>query len=87
MEVASKVNEAILTNQGKRREAKIKDLVRLRAWAENKAREAKKDIPATLSLGLEGPKDEKKEDDDGLEDRDDVEDGRHGNGAPDIMVQ
>ncbi|KAF2103383.1 hypothetical protein NA57DRAFT_52904 [Rhizodiscina lignyota] len=85
IEVASKVNEAILQMQGKRREAKIKDLVRLRAWAENKARESKKDIPAKLTLGLDGDKDHRREHEDGLDHDDDDDDERHGNGA-DIMV-
>ena len=51
--VANKVNEAILINQGARREARIRNLVRLRTWAEAKARDAKKDLPATLPLGLD----------------------------------
>ncbi|KAI9781636.1 MAG: hypothetical protein M1839_005853 [Geoglossum umbratile] len=51
--VANKVNEAILISQRARKEAKIRDLVRLRAWAEQRAREAKKDIPPTLDLGLD----------------------------------
>ncbi|TKA69832.1 hypothetical protein B0A49_05883 [Cryomyces minteri] len=50
--VANRVNEAILSSQGARREARIKNLVRLRAWAEQKAREAQKDLPPTLNLGL-----------------------------------
>ena len=55
--VANRVNEAILSSQGARREARIRNLVRLRAWAEQKAREAKKDLPATLDLGLDPTKD------------------------------
>jgi len=51
--VANKVNEAILSSQGARREARIRDLVRLRTWAEQRAREAKKDLPATIELGLD----------------------------------
>lgn len=49
--VASSVNEAILSSQGERREAQIRKLVRLRAWAEQKAREAKLDLPLSLELG------------------------------------
>ncbi|KAF2149025.1 hypothetical protein K461DRAFT_282503 [Myriangium duriaei CBS 260.36] len=49
--VASSVNEAILASQGERREARIRNLVRVRAWAEQKAREAKLDLPPTLDLG------------------------------------
>ncbi|KAL1986342.1 hypothetical protein VTN96DRAFT_6574 [Rasamsonia emersonii] len=51
-EIATKVNEAILQSQGARKEARLRNLVKLRAWAEQKAREAKKDIPDHLDLGL-----------------------------------
>ena len=51
--VACRVNEAILASQGFAREAKMKNLVRLRAWAEAKAREAKKDLPFSIPLGLD----------------------------------
>jgi hypothetical protein len=51
-EIATSVNEAILQNQGARKEARLRNLVKLRAWAEQKAREAKKDIPEKLDLGL-----------------------------------
>ncbi|KAL8723553.1 MAG: hypothetical protein Q9225_000188 [Loekoesia sp. 1 TL-2023] len=53
-DVAQKVNEALLKEQGERTKAKLYDLVRLRAWSEQKAREAKKDLPEHLGLGLEG---------------------------------
>ncbi|BDD55769.1 hypothetical protein MAP00_001256 [Monascus purpureus] len=53
-EIATRVNEAILQSQGSRKEARLRNLVRLRAWAERKAREAKKDIPEKLDLGLVG---------------------------------
>jgi hypothetical protein len=53
--IASDVNRAILQSRGERPEAKIRQLVRARAWAEIVAREAKIDsVPAVLSLGL-GP--------------------------------
>jgi len=53
--IASDVNRAILQRRGERPEAKIRQLVRARAWAEIVAREAKIDsVPAVLSLGL-GP--------------------------------
>lgn len=51
--VASRVNESILTSMGRRGEARMRSLVRLRLWAESKARAAGKDIPPTLSLGLQ----------------------------------
>jgi glucose-induced degradation protein 8 len=52
-DVANKVNQTILTNQGARMKARIKGLIRLRAWAEQKCRDTKKDIPAVLNLGLD----------------------------------
>jgi hypothetical protein len=51
--VASRVNEAILTSMGARGEARMRRLVRLRQWAESKARAAGKDIPPILPLGLQ----------------------------------
>ncbi|KAH7089217.1 CTLH/CRA C-terminal to lish motif domain-containing protein [Paraphoma chrysanthemicola] len=51
--VASKVNEAILTSMGARGEARMRSLVRLRHWAELKARAAGKDLPPALPLGLQ----------------------------------
>lgn len=51
--VADRVNKAILANQGQRHDAVIRSLVRLRAWAENSARETKKDFPAHIDLGLD----------------------------------
>jgi hypothetical protein len=73
--VASKVNEAILTTMGARGEARMRSLVRLRHWAESKARAAGKDIPPRLPLGLQAT--------------DEVPVDRHGsNGeAADVMVQ
>ncbi|XHG08205.1 hypothetical protein AWENTII_011316 [Aspergillus wentii] len=53
-EIAIKVNEAILQSQGARKEARLRNLVKLRAWAEQKARESKKDIPEKLDIGLVG---------------------------------
>ncbi|KAL8840713.1 MAG: hypothetical protein Q9170_001231 [Blastenia crenularia] len=53
-DVAQSVNEALLKDQGERTKAKLYDLVRLRAWSEQKAREAKKDLPEHLSIGLDG---------------------------------
>ena len=56
--VANRVNEAILHSQGARREARIRKLVRLRAWSEKIAREGgrdgrKIDLPDRLDLGLD----------------------------------
>lgn len=51
---AAKVNEAVLFRQDERREAAIRQLVRMRAWAETSARSKKKDLPESIGLGL-GP--------------------------------
>lgn len=51
--VADRVNKAILKYQGQKRDAAIRRLVRLRAWAENTAREGKKDLPDHIELGLD----------------------------------
>lgn len=51
--VADNVNKAILTSQHQRRDATIRNLVRLRAWAENTARENKMALPAHMDLGLD----------------------------------
>lgn len=53
-EIATQVNEAILQNQGARKAARLRNLVKLRAFAENKARDAKRDIPDKLDIGLVG---------------------------------
>lgn len=54
MEVADKVNKAIVFRQTKRREAAIRQLVKVRTWAEDSARSARKDLPARLDFGLHG---------------------------------
>ncbi|KNG47085.1 CTLH domain containing protein [Stemphylium lycopersici] len=51
--VASRVNEAILTSMGAHGESRMRSLVRLRQWAETKARQAGKDLPPSLPLGLQ----------------------------------
>lgn len=53
-EIATQVNEAILQSQGARKEARLRNLVKLRSWAEQKAREAKKDVPEKMDIGLVG---------------------------------
>ncbi|KAF8475701.1 CTLH/CRA C-terminal to lish motif domain-containing protein [Kalaharituber pfeilii] len=50
--VASKVNEAILESEAWMKEAKIRSLVRLRGWAEQRLRSEKRDAPS-LSLGID----------------------------------
>lgn len=49
---AAKVNEAVLLRQTQRREAAIRQLVRMRTWAENSARSKKTDLPESIELGL-----------------------------------
>lgn len=56
--VANSVNEAILKSKGERPEAKIRQLVRARAWAEMQAREARVELPASIPIGLDGPNDD-----------------------------
>ncbi|KAF2497104.1 hypothetical protein BU16DRAFT_526138 [Lophium mytilinum] len=72
--VANRVNEAILGSQGARREARIRNLVRLRTWSEKKARDAGKDIPEKLDFGLNADKEV------------DEDDAMNGNGETDAMV-
>lgn len=52
--VADDVNKAILARQNQRREAAIRNLVKMRAWAEQTARDNKKDIPSRIDLGIHG---------------------------------
>ncbi|KAK0989932.1 hypothetical protein LTS01_008722 [Friedmanniomyces endolithicus] len=51
--VAVEVNRAILESRGERSEAKIRQLIKARAWAEQEARAAKVDLPAYVPLGLD----------------------------------
>ena len=51
--VASDVNRAILEARGEKAEAKIRQLVKARAWAEAQARDAKVDIPPYVPIGLD----------------------------------
>ena len=53
-EAADSVNKAILERQSKRREAAIRSLVKMRAWAENAAREKGIPLPDRLDIGLHG---------------------------------
>lgn len=76
-DVAKTVNEALLQSQGRSTRAKICDLVRLRTWSEQKAREAKKDLPEKIELGLDTTK----------VSHDKVEDGgAHDNGESEAMI-
>jgi len=96
--VAKRVNEAILSSQGARREAQIMKLMHMRVWAEKMAKESKKiDIPeAGLGVGLEeqplGGRGRTERNDNGLSaSRTNTEaDGdttmREGNGEADVMV-
>lgn len=51
-EAADSVNRAILQRQAARREAAIRHLVKMRAWAENNARERSSYLPDRLNIGL-----------------------------------
>lgn len=53
-EVAQRVNEALLQNQGDRMKATLYDLVSHRAWAHQKALEIRKgDVPERIDLGFD----------------------------------
>ncbi len=75
-DVAKRVNEALLLSQGERTKAKLFDLVRLRAWSEKKARDAKKDLPERIDLGLDSTSD----------DHDNGQDSIHSSGEGEAMV-
>lgn len=65
-EVAESVNQAILSREGMGVEARIKEWVRARSWAEQLARTGKKDIPGRIPIGLDGDVDfEEEEEPDG----------------------
>lgn len=54
-DVADQVNQAILEFQQQRKETAIRQLVQMRAWSEEVTRkETKKDLPASIDLGLDG---------------------------------
>jgi len=55
---ATQVNEAVLLRQMGRREAAIRHLVKMRAWAESSARQKKKELPERIELGLNGDGDD-----------------------------
>jgi glucose-induced degradation protein 8 len=78
-QIANRVNKAILEQQGQHREARLRNLVRLRSWAEEKAKEAKKDIPSHLSIGLDSEED--------IDDDEDEPRSTNGNAVGDAMVQ
>jgi len=51
--VADRVNKAILKCHNQRLDAALRGLIKLRSWAEDKARESKKDLPSRIELGLD----------------------------------
>ncbi|KAM3432940.1 hypothetical protein NHJ13734_006636 [Beauveria thailandica] len=51
-DAADKVNRAILERQSTRREAAIRQLVKMRAWAESAARDRGVNLPDRLDVGL-----------------------------------
>jgi len=48
--IATRVNEAVLRGQGLRSQARLKSLVRLRAWVERRARDEGRDLPKSMSI-------------------------------------
>ena len=56
LDAADSVNKAILERQSARREAAIRQLVKMRAWAETQARmsNAQLILPARIDIGLKG---------------------------------
>lgn len=53
-DVAEQVNQAILESFGRNKEARIKALIKLRTWAEQKTRSSGKDaLPSALGIGLD----------------------------------
>ncbi|KAH6661035.1 CTLH/CRA C-terminal to lish motif domain-containing protein [Truncatella angustata] len=71
-EVADMVNKAILERETSRRDAAIRHLVQMRAWGEEIVRkDAQKDLPARIDLGLYG---------------DDTHNGFHENGQDTVMT-
>ena len=77
IDVAKRVNEAILQSNGERTRSKLLELVRTRAWAEQKARDAKKDIPDRIDIGLDPENDRRDMEGDSL---------MHGNGEAESTV-
>ncbi|TLD24095.1 hypothetical protein PspLS_06780 [Pyricularia sp. CBS 133598] len=68
--VAEMVNKAVLELQTQRREAAIRNLVRLRTWAESTARQRKVELPAHIALGFRVEKDSRDMTDDHAADHD-----------------
>lgn len=58
--VAEKVNKAILARQNSQREATIRKLIRLRAWAEESARSKNIDLPFQIKVDVLGKTTEEK---------------------------
>ncbi|KAK2746046.1 hypothetical protein FQN57_003386 [Myotisia sp. PD_48] len=50
--VATRVNQAILQKQGALREARLRNLVKLRVWSEKMAREAHREVPPDALLDV-----------------------------------
>ena len=48
--IAARVNVAILTSQGHQSQTRLKSLVKLKTWAEKRAREKSHDLPDKLSI-------------------------------------
>lgn len=59
-EAAASVNQAILDKYLRRREAAIRQLVKMRAWAEVKARGRGTSLPERLDIGMQGEEGERR---------------------------
>jgi hypothetical protein len=57
-DAAERVNNAILARRSRRTIAGIRNLVKMRCWAENKSRELGLSVPEKLDIGLHGEESE-----------------------------
>lgn len=67
VDVALRVNEALFTEQGERTKTKLSTLIHLRAWVEQKALEANKELPAYLKFRYVFDLDGRGKDHDGMQ--------------------
>jgi hypothetical protein len=78
-DIASKVNAAILQSHGGHSETKIKNLIKLRQWTEERCKDMKKAVPPVIRIGLTAEDAE-------AESESLARAGMHGNGQSDAMV-
>ena len=58
VDVAERVNRAMLKAGGERTGSRLCDLIKTRFWAERMNRDEKRDLPEKIDLGLEGAREE-----------------------------